>query len=383
MTQFTKHTGNNGSISLFMCGDVMLGRGVDQILSHPCDPVIYEHYLKSARGYVDIAVQANGPILFPVSDSYVWGDALAELDRASPDLRLINLETSITKSDDYWLNKGISYRMSPENIACLSTAKIDYCSLANNHVIDWGYSGLQDTLTSLSSINVRYAGAGLTAYEAEAPVAIEVNGKGRVLVLSCGCGSSGIPWEWTATENKPGVYVLRDLSDDMVSGIKEKIGAVVQPGDIIVISVHWGGNWGYEIDPEQIQFAHKLIDEAGADIIHGHSSHHVKGIEMYKDKLILYGCGDFINDYEGIRSHLEYRGDLGLMYFVKVSPVTGKLLSLRMTPTQIKHLRVNRASSADTLWLKDVLNREGKQFGTRVEQNMDNSFTLKWKAGDS
>jgi len=153
---------------------------------------------------------------------------------------------------------------------------------------------------------------------------------------------------------------------------------VKRPGDIAVASIHWGGNWGYGVPKEQIEFAHKLLEHAGLDVIHGHSSHHVKGLEVYRDKLIIHGCGDFLNDYEGISGYESFRGDLGLMYFVSVDPSTGKLVRLEMTPTQIKKFRVYRASRADALWLMDVLNREGKKFGTRVEWREDQTLALKW-----
>ena len=91
----------------------------------------------------------NGPIRQPVSFAYIWGDALSELDSVSPDIRIINLETSITQSDDFWKGKGINYRMHPDNIPALTAAGIDICALANNHVLDWGYPGLQETLSSL------------------------------------------------------------------------------------------------------------------------------------------------------------------------------------------------------------------------------------------
>jgi poly-gamma-glutamate synthesis protein (capsule biosynthesis protein) len=94
--------------------------------------------------------------------------------------------------------------------------------------------------------------------------------------------------------------------------------------------------------------------------------------------LIIYGCGDFLNDYEGIQGYEGFRSDLALMYFVSVDPVTGKLLQMQMTPMQIKHFKVNRASRRDALWLRDVLNREGGKLGTRVEMSPDNTFTLKW-----
>ena len=143
-------------------------------------------------------------------------------------------------------------------------------------------------------------------------------------------------------------------------------------------SIHWGSNWGYGIPSKQRVFSHRLIDEAEVDIIHGHSSHHVKAIEVYKEKLILYGCGDFLNDYEGISGHEEFRADLSLMYFAMVDPSTGKLLGLQMTPTKIRRFQVIRASNVDTRWLKEILNREGASFGTNVIVGKDNRLTLQW-----
>lgn len=365
-------------IKIFMCGDVMTGRGIDQIMPYPGDPNIYEPYMKSAKGYVKLAENVNGPIQKPVSCAYIWGNALDELKRNAPDLRIINLETSVTKSDDYWKDKTIHYRMHPENITCIAAAGIDYSSLANNHILDWGYSGLIETLETLKKVNIKTAGAGRNLQEAETPAVMEVKGKGRVIVFSYGAVTSGIPFSWAASKDRAGVNLLKDPSDKTIQHIKGKIRSVKQAGDIVVASIHWGSNWGYDITPDQTEFSHKLIDDAGVDVIHGHSSHHVKGIEIYNERLIIYGSGDFLNDYEGIMGHENYRDDLGLMYFVSVDTSTGRLVRLQMTPTQIRHFRVNRPSGADVLWLRDTLNREGKKFGTRVELNKDNTLTLYW-----
>jgi poly-gamma-glutamate synthesis protein (capsule biosynthesis protein) len=268
--------------------------------------------------------------------------------------------------------------MHPENIQILTAAEIDFCSLSNNHVLDWGYAGLSETLKTLQKSNINYAGAGLNLQEAETPAVMEIEGKGRVIVFSFGLDSSGIPFSWAASEDKPGVNLLNNLSEQTIRHIKTTVEAVKQQGDIVVASIHWGSNWGYEIPTQQKEFAHKLIDEAGVDVIHGHSSHHVKGIEVYKEKIILYGSGDFLNDYEGIGGYENYRSDLTLMYFVSVDPLTGNLVKLQMTPMQIKHFKANRASLADARWLTNILNREGKKLGTRVEFNQDNTLTLKW-----
>jgi poly-gamma-glutamate capsule biosynthesis protein CapA/YwtB (metallophosphatase superfamily) len=218
----------------------------------------------------------------------------------------------------------------------------------------------------LRRAKVKFAGAGLNLEEAGAPAVMEVHGKGRVIFFSFGAGNSGIPPEWGALENKPGVNLLPDLSFQTIQSVKKRIRAVKGERDIVVASIHWGRNWGYEVSSGQTSFAHGLIEEAGVDLIHGHSSHHVKGIEVYRGRLILYGCGDFLNDYEGISGYEAYRGDLTLMYFARLDPSTGKLVLLWMIPMQIKNFRLNRASQAGAGWLREVLQREGKKFGTRV-----------------
>lgn len=364
-----------GAVTLFFCGDVMTGRGIDQVLPHPDPPHIFEPYAKSALLYVRLAEEANGPIQRPVEFSYIWGDALAILEEAAPGARIINLETAITESEGYE-RKGINYRMHPDNAPCLAAARVDCCSLANNHVLDWGCQGLAETLQTLKKAGIACAGAGGNLEEAEAPAIVGLPGGGRVLVFSFGSVTSGIPPSWAAAETRPGVNLLADYSGQTVKHIKEMTNRTRRPLDIVVASIHWGGNWGYEVPEEERDFAHRIIDEAGVDIVHGHSSHHVKGIEVHNKKLVLYGCGDFITDYEGISGYEVFRGDLGLMYFAGVDPRTGALDSLRMAPTRVRRFRVNRADKEDALWLLELLNREGRKFGTRFELDEEDFLRL-------
>jgi poly-gamma-glutamate capsule biosynthesis protein CapA/YwtB (metallophosphatase superfamily) len=163
------------------------------------------------------------------------------------------------------------------------------------------------------------------------------------------------------------VNLLPDLSAGTVRHIADQISDIKRKSDCVVASIHWGGNWGYEIADEQREFAHRLIDLARVDVVHGHSSHHPKGIEVYKGKPILYGCGDFLNDYEGIQGHEEFRTDLALMYFVTLDLATGDLVSLIMTPMQIRRFRLNDAQPDDVLWLQQVLDRESRPLGAKVE----------------
>ena len=197
-----------------------------------------------------------------------------------------------------------------------------------------------------------------------------------MLVYSFGTQSSGIPAGWAAGKNQTGVSLLPDYSDKTVKNIASMVSAKKQTGDIVVISLHWGSNWGYSISQEESRFAHKLIDEAGADVIHGHSSHHVKGIEVYREKLILYGCGDFLNDYEGISGFEQFRDYLSLMYFPTINSIDGLLVQLRLIPTRIERFRVKRANEDETQWLEETLNREGSRFGTCVKRGDDVSLML-------
>jgi poly-gamma-glutamate synthesis protein (capsule biosynthesis protein) len=158
------------------------------------------------------------------------------------------------------------------------------------------------------------------------------------------------------------------LSPRTASRIAERVAALRRPGDIVVASIHWGGNWGYRVPPAQRDFAQALIDVAGVDVVHGHSSHHPKGIEVHNDRPILYGCGDFLNDYEGIGGYAAFRGDLALMYFVVLAAATGRLVRLEMTPLRIRRFRLDRASRDDAAWLRDTLTRESAPFGTSVHR---------------
>jgi len=363
------------AVRLFLCGDVMTGRGVDQVLKHPCDPRLHEAYAHSALDYVRLTETANGPIPRSVGPAYVWGVALDELTRMQPDVRIVNLETSITRCDDY-LPKGINYRMSPENADCLTAAGIDCCLLANNHVLDWGYRGLHDTLATLWRLNISTAGAGRNAEDAERPAVLPISGKGRLLIFSFAAVTSGTPRSWAATQHRPGVNLLGSLSESGAAIVREQIERFRQPHDLIVVSVHWGPNWGYDIPDEQRRFAHALIEEAGVSLIHGHSSHHAKAIEIHRNRLVLHGCCDFLNDYEGIQGYENYRDDLALMYFPDVDPTTGDLARLEIVPLQIRRFRLSRPSAKDVDWMRQTLNRESRPFGAAFVPTHEGSLAL-------
>ncbi len=365
------------TVTLLLTGDVMTGRGIDQILPNPCDPVLYENYVETALDYVALAEKAHGPIPRRVPFTYVWGDALAELGRRQLGFRLVNLETAVTANGTAE-PKGINYRMHPANIGVLAAAGIDACVLANNHILDWGAAGLGETLETLCRAGIAAVGAGRDGAEAAAPLVYPLANGARILVFAYGCRDSGIPSRWSARENTPGVNLLDDFSRATLAKVTASVRAMKRPGDIAIASIHWGGNWGFEISDEHRDFAHGLVEEAMVDIVHGHSSHHAKGIEVWRGKLVIYGCGDLINDYEGITGYENYRDDLALMYFPTLKTSDGALQSLDMAPYRIRMFRLENAASHDIAWLAEMLTREGGQFGTFAEVMSDGNIRLRW-----
>ena len=364
------------AVTLVLGGDVMLGRGIDQLLAHPGDSALWESGVHDARTYVALAERACGPIPTPVDDTWPWGDALAELTDPAVAARILNLETSITTSDDFASGKAVHYRMSPDNIGCLLAAAPDVCVLANNHVLDFGRRGLDETLDVLGSAGLPTAGAGRDAERALAPAAVPVPG-GRVAVLALAHASSGVPRSGRRPPPSSGVALLPDLSDATAEAVGARVHEEKHRGAVVVVSVHWGSNWGMGVPDEQVRFAHRLVD-AGADIVHGHSSHHPRPLEVYAGRLVLYGCGDLVNDYEGIRGHDEYRGDLRLVYRVSVDPVDGVLQGVDLVPFRSRRLRLERTGSTEAAWLASLLDEHSRPRGVRIRRCADH-LELDWQ----
>jgi poly-gamma-glutamate synthesis protein (capsule biosynthesis protein) len=161
------------------------------------------------------------------------------------------------------------------------------------------------------------------------------------------------------------VALLPDLSGRTADEVAARVEQEKRSGAVVVLSVHWGTNWGYDVPAEQVRFAHRMVD-AGADVVHGHSSHHPRPIEVYDGRLVLYGCGDLVNDYEGIGSHRRYRDDLRLLHRVRLAP-GGALVAAELVPFRARRLRLERAAPAEAGWLASVLDRESRRFDTRVQ----------------
>jgi poly-gamma-glutamate capsule biosynthesis protein CapA/YwtB (metallophosphatase superfamily) len=262
----------------------------------------------------------------------------------------------------------------------LTAARLDVCVLANNHAGDFGYRGLAQTVEVLHRRGLRTAGAGHTLDEARAPAVVELAGGRRLLVYALATASSGAPRAWLATDVRAGIDVVDEPDDATAKRLIARIGGERRPGDVVVVSLHWGGNWGWDVPAAHVKLAHRLIDSGAVDVVFGHSSHHPRPVEVYRQKLILYGAGDLIDDYEGIGgdAEAEYRSDLGLLWLPTVAAGDGHLERLRMVPVRMRHFRLERVPAADVRWLRDTLERVSARFGAHVETSGD-ELRLRWR----
>lgn len=364
--------------TLFFCGDVMTGHGIDPLL-HPSDSLSpAERSVMAALEYVRQAeaAQPDTPLPRPVCFEYPWGDALALLKREQPDVRLVNLEATITARGTPVASRAHA-RLPPQHVPTLAALGVDGAVLANHHALDWGRDGLRDTLTALHEAGITSIGAGHDRAEAEQEGQWLVPGKARVRLFAFGHSSSGLPADWAAEEGRPGINWLPALDSAAVALIAQRIRANRREGDITVVSLHWGGCWGYEVGDEQRAFAHALIDEAGVDVVWGHCSHHPRPIEVYRGRLILYGVGDFQGEASG-GGHEDFRPDLAALYLPRLGP-DGSLRELRLWPLCVHLFRLKRAGASDSHWLARTLSRAGKPLGTGLDLQGDGSLRLVWQ----
>lgn len=296
-------------MQILFAGDVMLGRLVNKVL-------------------------ANAQF------TYVWGDTIDIIKRA--DFSLINLECPVSSKGKEWNKtfKVFHFRANLDAIQVLNSASIDYVSLANNHILDYDIEALLDTLDILDKNNISHSGAGRNLKEAMKPAIIEkklkpkpsnnhdfyynvdneeVNNNDSKNTIRIGLISlTDNEPEWEAKYDLPGInYIPTTLDPDTYYyRLQNYIENAKKQSDLVIVSSHVGPHFRETPSTKYVNFAHKIID-FGADIYWGHSNHMPQGIELYKhndnNKIILYDCGDFIDDY-AIDSN--YRNDLSFIFLL-------------------------------------------------------------------
>lgn len=309
-------------MKIALMGDVMLGRLVNNVLKE-------------------------------LPASYPWGNTLPILQEC--DLRLCNLECVLSDVGVPWsaTPKAFHFRSDEKNVEVLTSAGIQMVSIANNHVLDFEEEALFRMLEVLDQNHILHAGAGRNLEEAKKPAVLEVKGEKVGLIAF----TDNEP-DWEAGLSTPGVYfVPTEIQDSRAQDLFQLIQALRPKVDFLIVSAHWGGNWGYRPPKEHITFAHALID-AGADLVFGHSPHIFRGIEIYKDRPILYSAGDFIDDYAV--DEVE-KNDESFLF------VLDKGKKLLLTPTCIEQFQGVLAPE----WRKNsiLVKMEGlcSEFGTSLE----------------
>lgn len=294
-------------MKLLLIGDVMLGRLVNQILKR--EP-----------------------------PEYPWGDTLTVLRQA--DCRICNLECVISDRGRPWglTPKAFHFRSDAKNVSVLTVAGISAVSLANNHTLDFEYDAMFEMLRILDRTGIRQAGAGENLGQASQPALLEI-GDARIGLIAF---TDNEP-DWEATDLSPGVfYVPIDPRDARAVRLLESVRKMRGDVDWLVLSAHWGGNWGYSPPSSHRRFARALID-AGADIIFGHSCHVVRGVEIYQGRPILYSTGNFIDDYAV--DEIE-RNDRSAIFMLETE--AGTLTRFRLYPTVIRRYQARMASGAES-----------------------------------
>jgi poly-gamma-glutamate synthesis protein (capsule biosynthesis protein) len=323
----------NDSFRLLLVGDCMLGRLVNEVLE-------------------------NAPPEYP------WGNTLPILHSA--DWRLCNLECVISDRGTPWsaYPKAFHFRSAAKNIAVLAAARMNAVSLANNHVLDYGYDALTEMLGILDRAGIVHSGAGLNYEEASRLATSEVSGRKLGLLAF----TDNEP-DWEATADRPGVfYVPTNLTDSRATKLLDMIREGRKIVDVLIVSAHWGSNWGYRPPHDHVIFAHALID-AGADIIFGHSSHVVRGIEFYKDRSVLYGAGDFVDDYA--IDEIE-RNDQSFIYVIEMA---GRIpRGVHMYPTLIRGCRASLAQDVHALGITEKMKELCAGFHTPTRWNQAQQF---------
>jgi poly-gamma-glutamate synthesis protein (capsule biosynthesis protein) len=334
-------------VTLALTGDVMLGRLVDRFVWS--DPA--------------------------VDPAYVWGDTRPLL--LAHDLRLINLECVVAEGCDEARRapKVFTFGARPRALEALTAARVDFVSLANNHVLDFGPEALLQLLELLDRHGIARAGAGRGLEEALRPALLWAGPAppaGGLTVNVIGLTDNCPDWEAGAA--RPGTHFVdydgRGLTEPYRRRLTGLLEAARRRADLVIVSAHVGPNWG-EPSPGMQALAHQLID-LGADLYWGHSNHTTGGIELYGGRPILYSTGDFVDDYA---VDPAARNDLSFLFGVEVAD--GRIRRLRLHPVKIDRLQVNLAPPADAAWLRSWMGARCARFGTTLtETGGDGALTL-------
>ncbi|MBP3791526.1 MAG: CapA family protein [Methanobrevibacter sp.] len=223
------------------------------------------------------------------------------------DLLLINFENAATSSGDA-LKGDVPLKCDPSYVPLAKANNVTVAGLANNHAMDYGITGMKDTIENLKNADITPMGAGNTEDEAHQAVVKDVNGR-KITILNYMDSNNFAEYSYDAMPyangSSPG-YSAYD-SEDAQKQISEN-----NDSDLIVAYMHFGNEYSNSPNDDQVKIAHELIDY-GADIVIGSHPHVTQGIEMYNGKPIFYSLGNFIFDQSNTATHSAYFVQLDLV----------------------------------------------------------------------
>lgn len=203
-----------------------------------------------------------------------------------------------------------------------------------------------------------------------------MNASRRLLLFSWAAPDCGVPDGWNATPRRPGIALLRDLAGSGLLDVAEAINRHRREGDLGLLSIHRGANWVEAVPQAHRQFAQELVDRDLVDVVHGHSAPHPLPFEVHHGKLILYGCGDLINDYEGIAAQPGCPRDLACLYFASLSQGSGRVVRLRVVPLQRRAFRLVRANPTARAAIRHALRLKENGFTHQLRWRPDGHWVL-------
>lgn len=229
----------------------------------------------------------------PKAEALGWGFAKVGARTRAADLFVVNLECPFTDRGEK-ITKNFNFRARPELVAALAAGGVDVVSLANNHLMDYGPQGLDDTLSTLETVKVAAFGAGPSLEAARRPVVVEKNGVKLAFIGYFFLGDRNIePPEVIATEKTPGVAGhFTDLST-LTEWVQADVRTAKTVADVVIPFFHWGREGKPQPEPYQVALAHAAID-AGAAAVIGSHPHVLQGMELYQGAPIVYSLGNFV-----------------------------------------------------------------------------------------
>jgi poly-gamma-glutamate capsule biosynthesis protein CapA/YwtB (metallophosphatase superfamily) len=229
------------------------------------------------------------------------------------DLTLANFENPVIR-DAVYHPDATTFTGDLRLMPVLDQAGLDGVTLGNNHILDAGTTGLNETMRHLDDAGIAHAGAGMDLAEARKPMVFDLGGT-KVGVLSY-LDVPSYSWAW-ATGTAPGTApLLQNVMEEDIKRLRPRV-------DLILVMPHWGKEYIATPEPQQVDLAHAALD-AGADLVIGGHAHWPKGFEVYEGKPIFYGVGNFLLDQSwseetstGIFAEITLYGDA----VVQVLPV--------------------------------------------------------------